>query len=214
MEETSFDSAQNGATDNPRREAVLRCAREAFVTQGYAAAKVEPIARDAGVSTATLYALFDGKAGLFSAVIDHAADEFADRVRGFDIGGGDAREQLLRFCRAYADFMGDPLVRSVFRLVISERRRFNDVANRFVERGRSDFGAVLIRILEDLVDAGGLAPIAKPSRAAGQLLGMIEHTVFFVPLVSGEDLKIRQTRAEIVEDAVETFLARYGARQG
>ena len=61
---------------------------------------------------------------------------------------------------------------------------------------------------------GGLAPIAKPSRAAGQLLGMIEHTIFFVPLVSGEDLKIRQTRAEIVEDAVETFLARYGPGQG
>lgn len=214
MAETYFESAQNGAHDNPRREAVLRCARTAFVTQGYAAAKVEPIARDAGVSTATLYSLFEGKAGLFSAVIDHAADEFADRVRGFDIGGGGAREQLLRFSLAYAEFMGDPLVRSVFRLVISERRRFNEVANRFVERGRSDFGAVLIRILDNLVEAGGLASIEKPSRAAGQLMGMIEHTIFFVPLVSGDDLRIRRSREEIAEDAVETFLARYAARQG
>lgn len=214
MAETYSDSAQNGATDNPRRETILRCARLAFVTQGYAAAKVEPIARDAGVSTATLYALFDGKTGLFSAVIDHAADEFADRVRGFDTGGGDAREQLLRFSLAYAEFMGDPLVRSVFRLVISERRRFNDVANRFVDRGRSDFGAVLIRILDNLVAAGGLSSIAKPSRAAGQLMGMIEHTIFFVPLVSGDDLKIRRSREEIAEEAVETFLARYSARQG
>jgi AcrR family transcriptional regulator len=46
-------------------------------SEGYAGARIEPIARDAGVSTATLYALFDGKSELFAAVIDDSAIEFA-----------------------------------------------------------------------------------------------------------------------------------------
>ena len=42
-------------------------------------------------------------------------------------------------------------------------------------------------------------------------MGMIEHPVFFVPLVTGDEITVRRTNAEIVADAVDTFLARYGA---
>jgi hypothetical protein len=41
---------------------------------------------------------------------------------------------------AYAGFMGDPFVRSMFRLVMAERPRFRDVAMKFFDRGRSEFG--------------------------------------------------------------------------
>jgi len=41
-------------------------------------------------------------------------------------------------------------------------------------------------------------------------MGMIEHPVFFVPLVTGDEILVRRSNAEVVEDAVETFLARYG----
>ena len=198
------------ARQHPKRESILRQARAAFVALGYAATKVEPIARDAGVSTATLYSVFDGKAGLFAAVIDNAADEFAARIAGFADGPGDARVKLLRFSTAYVGFMGDPEVRSIFRLVISERRQFNAVADRFVERGRSDFGAVLINLLKELVEQGSLRPIAKQSWAAGQLMGMLEHPVFFMPLVAGAGGEVKRSGDEIAEDAVATFLARYG----
>ena len=199
------------ASQHPKRAMILHQARAAFVALGYAATKVEPIARDAGVSTATLYSVFDGKAGLFAAVIDDAADDFAVRIAGFADGDGDARVQLLRFSTAYVGFMGDPEVRAIFRLVISERRQFDAVADRFVERGRSDFGAVLIRLLKDLVADGALRPIEKLSWAAGQLMGMLEHPVFFMPLVAGVGGEVKRSREEIAGDAVTTFLARYGA---
>lgn len=40
---------------------------------------------------------------------------------------------------------------------------------------------------------------------------MIEHPTFFVHLVTGNQISIRRSRRQIVDDAVETFLARYGA---
>lgn len=195
----------------PRRQAVVQAARKAFVSEGYAATRIEPIAREAGVSTATLYALFDGKAGLFSAVIDDAAEDFSRQMAGVRTIQGDARRQLTGFAEAYAGFMSDPFVRSVFRLVVAERPRFEAVALRFFEKGRSEFGAGLIGILVAQSKSGGLKPIEKPSWAAGHLMGMLEHPVFLVPLVTGDEIQIRRPLAVVVEDAVETFLARYGA---
>ena len=194
-----------------KRQVILRHARKAFVSEGYAATRIEPVAREAGVSTATLYALFDGKAQLFSAVIDDAAEDFAHQMVGIRTIEGDARQQLVSFGEAYAGFMSDPFVRSVFRLVMAERQRFQAVAQRFFERGRSAFGATLIGILVAQSKVGALHPIDRPSWAAGHLMGMIEHPIFFVPLVTGDEIKARRSNAEVVKDAVDTFLARYGA---
>ena len=196
---------------DPKRQAILRHARKAFVSEGYAATKIEPIAREAGVSTATLYGLFDGKAKLFSAVIDDAAEDFARQMAGIRTIEGNARQQLVSFAEAYAGFMSDPFVRSVFRLVMAERPRFQAVARRFFDQGQAAFGATLIGILKAQSKAGALGPIKRPSWAAGHLMGMVEHPVFFVPLVTGDEIQVRRSNAEIVEDAVDTFLARYGA---
>jgi AcrR family transcriptional regulator len=175
---------------------------------GYALTRMEPIAREASVSTATLYALFPSKADLFSAVIVDACDDFADKMASVRVIAGPAREQLTHFMTAYAGFLGDPFVRSIFRLVMAERSRFSDVAMSFFERGRSDFGGPLMRALKDL-DASGELRVAKPSWAAGQLMGMIEHPVFFMPMVTGDEVTATRTTDEIVADCVETFLARY-----
>lgn len=193
---------------DPRCLVVLRAARRAFMTQGYAATRMEPIAREAGVSTATLYLYFPSKADLFAAVIEDAGRDFSRQMECVRASSGPARQQLTHFMTAYAGFMADPFVRSVFRLVMAERPRFRDTALAFFERGRSDFGGPLIRALNDLDSAGELK-VAKPSWAAGQLMGMIEHPVFFMPLVTGDEIMASRSIDEIVSDAVETFMARY-----
>lgn len=195
---------------DPKRQAIIRHARKAFVGEGYAATRIEPIAREAGVSTATLYSLFDGKAELFSAVIEDAAGDFSRQMALARTIDGNALQQLTSFAHTYTDFMSDPFVRSVFRLVMAERPRFQAVARLFFEQGRAAFGATLIAILVDLSKAGLLKPIDRPSWAAGHLMGMLEHPVFFVPLVTGDEIKVRRSNGEIVDDAVATFLARYG----
>lgn len=198
-------------TPDPKRQLIVRHARQHFVRVGYAATKIEPIAREAGVSTATLYTLFGGKAALFTAVIDDAAEEFARQMAGVRAIDGDARTTLTSFAEAYAGFMGDAFVRSIFRLVMAERPRFQALALRFFEKGRTEFGATLIGVIVRLSKAGELRPVEHPSWAAGHLMGMIEHPVFFVPLVTGDEVRVRRSNAEVVAEAIETFLARYGA---
>ncbi len=197
--------------DDPRRNLIIRHARRWFMTVGYAATRIEPIAREACVSTATLYAYFPSKADLFDAVIADASADFSEQMECVQAASGSARERLTQFMTAYARFMGDPFVRSVFRLVMAERPRFRDVAMGFFERGRTDFGAPLMAALRDL-EAEGELRVDKPSWAAGQLMGMIEHPVFFMPLITGDEVQTTRTGDQIVTDAVETFLARYGTK--
>lgn len=178
------------------------------MTEGYTGTRIEPIAREAGVSTATLYAYFPSKADLFGAVIHDAAGDFSRQMERVRTASGPAREQLTLFAIAYAEFMSEPFVRSVFRLVMAERPRFRDVAIGFFEKGRSDFGAPLIAALRFLSERGELT-IEKPSWAAGQLMGMIEHPVFLMPLVTGDEIHPVRPSMQIALDAVETFLARY-----
>ncbi len=199
------------SSEDPRKAAILRSARKPFMSAGYAATRVEPIAREAGVSTATLYAYFPSKEDLFAAVIVDAADDFERQMSRVGSIGGPARERLTGFMLAYAGFMGDPFVRSVFRLVMAERPRFRDTAMKFFDRGRSDFGRPLMTALMELRASGELV-IDKPSWAAGQLMGMIEHPIFFMPLVTGDEVQAVRSVDQIVSDAVETFLARYGAK--
>ena len=197
-----------GPDEDIRRSVVLRAARRAFMTQGFAATRMEPIAREAGVSTATLYLYFPSKVDLFAAVIEDAGRDFSRQMECVRASPGPARQQLTHFMTAYAGFMTDPFVRAVFRLVMAERPRFRDTAMAFFERGRNDFGGPLIRALADL-DRKGELSVAKPSWAAGQLMGMIEHPTFFMPMVTGDEIMATRPIDQIVSDAVETFMARY-----
>jgi AcrR family transcriptional regulator len=192
-----------------RRDGIVREARRHFMAHGYASTRIEPIARAATVSTATLYAYFPSKEHLFEAVIEDASGDFARQMECVRLADGPARELLTGFGVAYALFMGDPFVRAVFRLVMAERPRFRDVALGFFQKGRSEFGKPLIAALSTLSDRGEIR-FDKASWAAGQFMGMIEHPVFFMPLVTGDEVQAVREPEQIAADAVETFLARYG----
>lgn len=194
--------------DDPRRAALVRQARRHFITEGYVGTRMEPIAREAGVSTATLYAMFENKAALFAAVIEEAAADFAARMSAVQNCTGAPQERLLGFLTTYADFMSDAFVQAIFRLVMTERSRFESVAVAFFEQAKGDFGGPLITALDELKASGALK-FEKASWAAGQLMGMVEHPIFFVPMVTGGQVRPQRTTAEIAADAVQTFLSRY-----
>lgn len=191
---------------------VLAAAKRRFATGGYAGTGMEGVARDARISTATLYALFPGKADLFRAVVAAAVDDFrADIARETRAEGG-AEERLGAFAAGYARFLCDPFARAVFRLIAAERKQFEDTAERFYAAAQREFGGGVMALLTELKDAGRLyAP--SLSRAAGQLLGMIEHPCLIRPMLTGDESGCRRSAEEIAREALETFYARY-ARTG
>lgn len=194
-----------------KRSEIVAAARVQFLREGYRDAGMEVVARAANVSTATLYAYFPGKADLFKVVVREAARDMAAPVRESALTGGDARKRLLAFANAYAAFMTLPLTRSMFRLITAERRRFDDVAEYFLQSAREELGGAAILVINDLVKTGEIT-VEKPSWAAGQLMGMIEHTTLILGLTAGDETLAQRPLTDICADAVETFLARYATR--
>jgi len=197
-------------TERKRRE-IVTAAKTVFGREGFAHAGMEQIARDASVSTATLYAHFPSKADLFRIVVEDTLAGIAARVRDSAAIKGDARHRLTRFGLAYAEFYCDPTSRALFRMVITERRRFPDIAEHFRERGRDELGGTAVAIIRELAEEGALV-VDKPSWAAGQLQGMIEHSTLVFGLVAGDEAQPARDVETIVEDCVATFLARYEVR--
>lgn len=197
------------AHHDPRALAIIREARHYFVSEGYAGTRIEPIAREACVSTATLYMLFDSKASLFEAVIKDAANDFSKKLEALKVEGKPSRQLITDILVSYTEFLADPFVRQMFRLVLSERPRFSDLVSDFFDIGRGNIAHILIAVMDQLAEEG-LVRFEKASWAISQLLGMVEHSVLLLPLATNRDPVMSRSCKVLAEDAVETFWARYG----
>ena len=74
------------ALASTKAESILAAAKRAFLAAGFAAVSMDAIAREAGVSKATVYAHFAGKEELFGAVIGRECERYFARVPGNEPG--------------------------------------------------------------------------------------------------------------------------------
>lgn len=62
-------------------EKIEKCAREEFLKNGYTDASLRTIASEAGTTTGSIYSRYGDKEGLFSAIVEPAANEFIEKFR-------------------------------------------------------------------------------------------------------------------------------------
>lgn len=194
-----------------KRAEILEAARRRFIGEGYAGAGMEAIARDAGISTATLYDQFSSKAELFRCVAGEAVEMVSGAAAAAAGARGDRSALLNAFAIGYARLLTDPAAQMLIRVFAAEPRRFEAEAREFWTRGREAFVGELTAVLERLGGEGRLFA-ARPAAAAGQLLGMVEHAALVGPVLAGEPVPPPRFLEQACAEAVATFLARYGSR--
>jgi AcrR family transcriptional regulator len=190
---------------------ILAAARGVFLRHGYPDTGMEVVARTAGVSTATLYAYFPSKAKLFEIMVRETLVDMAAPIRDSIRVRGGARARLTALTNAYAAFCARPATRAMFRMIMAERRRFEALSDLLMRGAREELGTAAILVIGDLARTGELT-VEKPSWAAGQLLGMIDHAALLLGLTAGDDVQPSRALEDLCDDAVETFLARYGVK--
>jgi AcrR family transcriptional regulator len=111
--------------ERPRQ--ILDAALEVFGERGLAGARLDDIARRAGVSKGTIYLYFPNKEELFREVVRAVV---VDRLRqaAADAGTQDPVEELKRYLRAHWDFVRSPQFQTIFKLVTGELHNFPDLA--------------------------------------------------------------------------------------
>lgn len=95
------------------REKLIAAARKAFAQQGYAAASMDHLTAEAGLTRGALYHNFGDKRGLLAAVVDQIDSEMADYAKSVGAKAGDAWQALLAEGAAYIEKALDPEVQRI-----------------------------------------------------------------------------------------------------
>src|SRR3954468_12981990 len=97
-----------------KAEAVLAAAEGAFLATGFGAVSMDTIAREAGVSKATVYAHFAGKAELFGAVIGRECERYFARFSAGELDPRDVRASLTILGRRFLELLLSPDVVALY----------------------------------------------------------------------------------------------------
>ncbi|GAA0664073.1 TetR/AcrR family transcriptional regulator [Rheinheimera tangshanensis] len=95
------------------REKLIAAARKAFAQQGYAAASMDNLTAEAGLTRGALYHNFGDKRGLLAAVVDQIDSEMADYAKSVGAKAGNAWQALLAEGAAYIEKALDPEVQRI-----------------------------------------------------------------------------------------------------
>src|SRR5215207_9578204 len=126
--EAAPPSEENRST-KPR--AILDAAGKLFLAQGFAAVSMEAVAREAGVSKATLYAHFPGKDAIFAAMVGERCDRMAAEASALAGHGVDFERSLRRLGKAVLSFLVAPDTLAIHRTVIAEVGRAPELGQTF-----------------------------------------------------------------------------------
>ncbi len=137
-----------------RPSEILAAALALFVEHGYAATKLEDVARRAGITKGTLYLYFESKEALFKAVVrETIVPLLAAAEQMVDDHTGTADELLHRLVLQWWRSLDGADLAGIPKLVMSEAANFPELAqfwfDEVVQRGRQIFAGVVRRGIDD-----------------------------------------------------------------
>jgi TetR/AcrR family transcriptional regulator of autoinduction and epiphytic fitness len=165
------------------------------------------IARDADVSTATLYKHFSSKNALFAAIVEDACASIND-ILPADIANQNAREVLRRFADAYVEQQFDHRMNELLRVVIAEVPNAPDLASSVYANGVMARYDRLMNALDALVERGDLKP-HNTRDGALHLGGMVKEFIVWPALFAPRFEKPADLDAKI-DACIDAFLKIYG----
>jgi AcrR family transcriptional regulator len=142
---------------------ILGAAFEEFVERGYAATRLEDVAKRAGVTKGTIYFYFETKERVFDEMIRHVSASLFPQLDGFvsKLQGSYAERLRALIVFVYGRIAEDRAARETLRFLISEGARFPDL----VDRHYDEFMRPVIDQFQTLIAAGVAAGEFRASPA-------------------------------------------------
>ena len=190
---------------------VLEGARAIFLRDGFEGASVDDIAREAGVSKATLYSYFPDKRILFVEVAKRECRRQADEALQLVALTAPPDIVLPEAARRIIDFFLSEFGRAVFRICVAEADRFPELGREFYESGPALVRDRIATYLEGAVARGELA-IDDTLLAADQFAELCKAGIFPAVIFGIRNTFTQADRDHVATSAVAMFLARYGVK--
>lgn len=199
-----------GITRKGRKfDQVLEGARKVFLADGFERANVDLIAQTAGVSKATLYSYFPDKEQLFAEVARRECQRMADTATAEIDIDGPIREVLTSVAERLTAFLMSDFAQTMFRICVSERDRFPDIARAFYDSGPAMGRHRLEEVLAHGMSRGELS-IDNLTLAAEQFSDLCKSHLWLRAVFGVQTSFSHEELTTTAHEAVATFMARYG----
>lgn len=190
-------------------EQVLAGARQVFMADGFEGASVDDIARAAGVSKATLYSYFHDKRLLFMEVATTECSLMAERALQLIDESSPVRQVLTVTATHLTTFLLSDFAQQCFRITVAERDRFPELGRAYYSSGPEMGQARLSEYMRHAVARGELV-IDDIPMAAEQFSELCKVRLWTRAVFGIQDTFTTEEIDDVVRNAVDTFLARYG----
>jgi AcrR family transcriptional regulator len=140
---------------NARPEEIVAAALELFADRGFAATKLEDVARRAGVTKGTIYLYFENKDALFKAIVRETIVPVI--AKGEEVAQsftGSARELFERLVREYWRLVGETSLAAIPKLMMAEAGNFPELARFYYEEVVTRGHKLMAGVLERGMKAG------------------------------------------------------------
>jgi len=138
-----------------RPEEILQAALEVFTDRGFAATKLEDVARRAGVTKGTIYLYYENKEALFKALVRETIVPVIAKGEALAHSfTGTARDLFEQLVREYFRLMGDTPLSGIPRLMIAEAGNFPELARFYYEEVVTRGHRLMAGVLERGMKAG------------------------------------------------------------
>ena len=114
-----------------RRAAIIDAALEEFIEKGFAAARLDDIARRAGVAKGTIYLNFKDKEALFQAIVKQEISPHIDAAAAIAQSGGSLHEFLKTTFSSMMKNLVHTRRGAVLRMLLGEAERFPKLAKSY-----------------------------------------------------------------------------------
>jgi len=188
-----------------RPHQLIEAALEAFSEHGFSAARLDDIARRAGVSKGTIYLYFASKEELFKAVVN---DVIAAQLRSAHEGPPphSASEALERALRANWAFTTNPRFDGWFRILISELTKHPDLLAFYNREVIDQAWALLEAVIAGGVRTGEFRPV-EPRLAVGFANSLVVMHRHWVSSCSIRPEYQKRDRQQLIDGIVDFALA-------
>ena len=196
--------------DSAKVRQILDGARDVFLRLGFDGASMGDIAKASGVSKGTLYVYFENKAELFSALIAEERKR-AKKEFGLDPNQGDPTEALRAYGRNLVGHISRERNIQSVRTVVAIAEKFPKVGLDWYRDGPQR-GLERLRAYIEAQAATGRFVVDDSMMAARQLQSLFYSGIINEMLYGVRGQPDEAEIGRVVDAAVETFMARYGAR--
>lgn len=185
---------------NKKAEQILKGALPEFLEHGYAATRMDQVAKTAKVSKQTLYSYFDDKEGLFRALIQYVASQKFRLVWSKPLVG-EPRQVLTQLAQSFMAEINDPEHLCFVRLIIAESGKYPELSQLFLENVAQPSISIFKAYLQEHPEL----KIQDSEVIAHIFVGTLIHNILTQNMLSGDKI-IPMNSERLIDNLVDLII--------